>query len=379
MRVLYLSHFPGLGGAERSLLELMVAVRKLGVESMLLCPSGPLGEQAAMAGIPVATWHARAITRWRGQNGLHRAFPQLVRGWLELAETVGRFRPDILHANNIQSMVWNGPVAWWRACPVVWHWRDYCDFHAPVRFMARGTAAVVAISEAMFASASAVLGTSASRLVLVRNGVADLPPLDTNQAAALRLAMGIPPGAQLVVMAGQSVPRKGHAILLQALAQLAASQPNLRAWLLCSEFDWEASAHTRRLRQQAEELGCARSVQITDGVDQIAPVLRAADVVVVPSLREPFGRIAVEAMLAERPLVASAVDGLNEIVTEGETGLLVPPGDPARLAAGLVRVLREPTLWASRGKAARSKALRLFSVSRVADEMVSLYRTVRRS
>jgi hypothetical protein len=223
------------------------------------------------------------------------------------------------------------------------------------------------------------VGDSARHLVLVRNGVTDLPPGNAYDVAGLRRAMGIPRDAPLVVMAGQSVPRKGHAVLLRALASLTAGRPDLRAWLLCTEHDPEASDHTRRLRRQAVELGCDRSVQITEGVEQMAPVLRAADVIVVPSLREPFGRIAVEAMLAERPVVASAVDGLNEIVADGETGLLVPPGDAARLAEGLGRVLDEPAAWISRGLAARRRALQLFSISRVVDELAALYGTVRRS
>jgi hypothetical protein len=127
------------------------------------------------------------------------------------------------------------------------------------------------------------------------------------------------------------------------------------------------------------ELGCGDAVQITQGVEDIAPVLRAADVVVVPSLREPFGRIAVEAMLAERPVVASAVDGLTEIVAPGKTGLLVPAGRPDCLRMALEQMLADPPLWRSRGMEGRRRALQLFSISRAAAEVVSLYATLGRS
>jgi hypothetical protein len=245
--------------------------------------------------------------------------------------------------------------------------------------MAHGADVVVTISEAMHAFAAQVLATAGRRLVLVRNGVADLPAGDPKEPARLRRLFGIPFGAPLVVMAGQSVPWKGHAVLLAALTRMTAQRPNLRAWLLAAEYDSSAVAHTRWLRRRAVELGCGDAVQITQGVEDIAPVLRAADVVVVPSLREPFGRIAVEAMLAERPVVASAVDGLTEIVAPGKTGLLVPAGRPDCLRMALEQMLADPPLWRSRGMEGRRRALQLFSISRAAAEVVSLYATLGRS
>jgi len=242
--------------------------------------------------------------------------------------------------------------------------------------MARGADVVVAISETLRASAAEVLGPAVRRLFLVRNGLADLPICDPQSPAELRRAMGIPTDAPLIVMAGQAVPRKGHAVLLAALAHMVAKRPNLRAWLLTTAYDRAAASYARWLQRRAAELGCENAVLITDGVQDIAPVLRAADVVAVPSLREPFGRIAVEAMLAERPVVASAVDGLSEIVAPDETGLLVPPGSADRLGAALNQVLEDRPLWRSRGWKGRCRALQLFPIARAAAEVVSLYATL---
>lgn len=379
MRVLYVSHFGGLGGAERSLLELMQAVRTQGIDPILLCPSGSLSEAATTTGIPVANWSAHPITRSRGLNSWEFALPRLPLGWRDLDRTVRRFQPHLLHANSAQAMLWIGPIASLRRCPLVWHWRDFYGGGRVARTMAGRADAIVAISEAIRTCAEELLGPTSRRLTLIRNGVADLPPRDADRVAAVRRGLDIPATARLVVMAGQSVPRKGHAVLLEALAMLTRTHPDLHAWLLCPEHDRKAAIHTQQLRRLAVDLGCGPRVRITEGVEQIAPALYAADVVAVPSLREPFGRIAVEAMLAQRPVVASSVDGLKEIVTEDETGLLVPPGDPASLAAGLARILDEPASWASRAAAARREALQLFSISRVAAELVPVYGAVCRN
>lgn len=379
MRVLYVSHFGSLGGAERSLLELMDAVRMLGVDPVLLCPSGPLSGAAASAGIPVANWDARPVTRSRGLNCWKIVLPQLPLGWRELDRTVRRFQPHFLHANSAQAMLWIGPVASWRNCPVVWHWRDFYGGRGIARLMAGRADAIVTISEATLTFAQKVLGASSRRITLVRNGVADLPPRDADHVATLRRSLDVPRSGRLVVMAGQSVPRKGHAVLLKALALLTRNRPDLHAWLLCPELDQNAAAYTRQLRRLAVDIECGPRVRITEGVEQIAPALYAADVVAVPSLGEPFGRIAVEAMLAKRPVIASSVDGLKEIVTEDETGLLVPPGDSTSLAAGIARILDDSASWVSRAAAARSKALQLFSISRVAAELVPVYRAISRN
>jgi glycosyltransferase involved in cell wall biosynthesis len=362
VRVVYLSHFAGLGGAERSLLELLRAVRGR-VEPLLVCPPGPLAAEAAAAGIPVASWCACVITRSRGANSWRRTIPRVVRGWTQLNRIVRQFRPDVIHVNSAQAMLWNGPVSWWRGCPVIWHWRDFYDFRRLSRLMAGRADAIVAISDAMLAFAAGQLAPARPRLVLVRNGIADISTQPATTAS----------DGPLIVMAGQSVPRKGHTVLLEAMVRLARTHRGVRARLVCAEHDAEGVAHTRRLREQAKALGCAHNVEITGGVDDLAPLLRGADIVAVPSLREPFGRIAVEAMLAERPVVASDVDGLREIVTDGESGLLVPAGDAGQLAAALARMLDEPRIWSERGRAARQTALRRFSIDRVASEVVSLY------
>lgn len=376
MKVLYVSHFGGLGGAERSLLEVMAAIREFGVSPQLLCPEGALAAAARRLSVPVMIWRGRPLTQVGGWRSYVRPMPRIVAGWLQLEHAVRTCDPALLHVNSGQAMVWCAPTVWRRRCPVVWHWRDFGGPRRFLKSMAQASAAVVVISRAMEQFAEALLGPLATRVALARNGVADLPPCDDREVENLRRSIGCTRDAPLVVMAGQSIPRKGHALLLEAVASMAARHPRMRAWLVCAQHDAASRAHTEWLRSRALALGCGQSVHITDGIDRLAPLLYAADVVVVPSLREPFGRLAVEAMLAERPVVASAVDGLTEIVDDGATGMLVPPGDPARLAAALDDVLGHRALWRERARDARRRALQSFSITRTAREVRSIYQRV---
>ena len=104
-----------------------------------------------------------------------------------------------------------------------------------------------------------------------------------------------------------------------------------------------------------------RAVEFVGYRPMTAAVMRYISVVVVPSRYEPFGIVAVEAMASGRPVVASAVGGLSEIVADGRTGLLVPPGDPDRLAGALSRLLDLPDVRAAMGSAARQRVAEKFS------------------
>jgi glycosyltransferase involved in cell wall biosynthesis len=112
---------------------------------------------------------------------------------------------------------------------------------------------------------------------------------------------------------------------------------------------------------------------------EIGPVLAAADVVVVPSTKpEPFGRVAIEAMGLQRPVIAAAHGGLTEIVADGETGILVRPCDAEALAAAMSALLHDPALRARMGGAGRNRQQRYFSSSRYAAELGAALRAVAR-
>src|SRR5262245_14944291 len=171
MRVLYVTHFGALGGAERSLLEIMAAVRDRGVRPVLLTPPGPLERAAAAAGVLTATWCARPVTRSWGRNAWWLSSRRFLLGWRQMRESLRAYRPDIVHVNSTQAMLWIGPPGFQQQRPVVWHWRDFHDLGPLVRLMARSTRAIVSISKSIHTFASASLGALRQRLILIPNGV----------------------------------------------------------------------------------------------------------------------------------------------------------------------------------------------------------------
>ncbi len=175
-------------------------------------------------------------------------------------------------------------------------------------------------------------------------------------------------GGSRLLCVGRLVPVKGIETLLQAFAVALREQPDLT-------LDIAGDGPLRgELESLAADLGLGHSVRFLGRVDGASAKMEQAAAVVIPSLGEGFGMVALEAAERGRPVIASAVGGLPEIVDDGRTGALVPRGDVPALAAAMVDLVRDPSRAAAFGRAARERALAEFSLARCADRTDALYR-----
>jgi hypothetical protein len=203
---------------------------------------------------------------------------------------------------------------------------------------------------------------------VVHNGVPgpDLPPAPPSAD-----------GTRRIVLVGRLSPRKGTDVAVEALALLRAQGRDVELELCGSVFpgyEW----FEEQLRARAAAPDLAGAVRFSGYTSPTWPALARAEVVLVPSRAEPFGNAAVEAQLAGRPVIASAVQGLAEIVTSGETGLLVPPDDATALAAAIATVLDDPVLARSLADAGRASAERQFTTGRYRAAITEAVQRIRR-
>jgi glycosyltransferase involved in cell wall biosynthesis len=210
--------------------------------------------------------------------------------------------------------------------------------------------------------------TPGARARILPDGVAPFPGGMPARAQA-RAALALAPDARFVALPGRLSSWKGQDVLLQALVH----RP--RTIALLAGAAWRADSGTEpRLRALAARLGVADRVRFLGFRDPLAPVLAAADVVVVPSTRpEPLGNAALEAALAGRPVIAAAHGGLAEAFTHERTALLVPPGDAPALAAALLRLEEDPALGARLAGAARDDIATRFAPERLLARLQDLY------
>jgi glycosyltransferase involved in cell wall biosynthesis len=175
-----------------------------------------------------------------------------------------------------------------------------------------------------------------------------------------------------LAFAGRLVRQKGVDILLAAMALLAGRFPSLRL-SIAGEGDERPA-----LEAEAARLGLAGRIDFVGRLahDAIYPFLARADLVVVPSRIEPFGLVALEAAQVGRAVVASAVDGLPEVIAHGESGLLVAPEDPPALADAIAVLLDDPARARPLGAAARQRAAVLFAWDNYVGAHERLFETI---
>ena len=169
-------------------------------------------------------------------------------------------------------------------------------------------------------------------------------PLD---AATAKARLGLPPDARTVGVAASLIARKGHRFLLEAIKNMEATVGPIHL-LLAGEGPLEAE-----LRAQAQELGIGERTHFLGFRRDIPHVVCAMDVFVLPSSKEGLSIAVMEAMALEKPVVCSEIAGLPEVVRDGETGFLVPPGDSAALQTALEKLFADPELRAQIGRNAR--------------------------
>jgi glycosyltransferase involved in cell wall biosynthesis len=202
-----------------------------------------------------------------------------------------------------------------------------------------------------------VEGVAAHKINVIPNGVA-IPDFD----GALRRT----PARRVVVVANLR-PEKGHDVLLRAASHIVRRFPDAR-------FDVVGDGPERRsLEALSDELGLRGFVSFAGHREDVAARLAAADICVHPSRSEAFPNAVLEAMAAGLPIVASGVGGVIEVMRDGDTGLVVPPGDHNQLAHAIGRIMSTPTLARSLGKAARSEVAARYSFDRMIADFEAVY------
>lgn len=179
-----------------------------------------------------------------------------------------------------------------------------------------------------------------------RERLKHLPNFADDLAGAPPATLPVPPGARVLLAMGRLHPNKDFPTLLRALVRL----PDGVHLALAGEGPERAA-----LDALAAELGVAGRVAFLGWRGDVGALLAAAAVLVVPSRIEPLGNVVLEGFAAARPVVAAAADGPRELIEDGRSGLLVPVGDDAALAAAIARVLDDPALAASLAAAGRAE------------------------
>lgn len=320
----------------------------------------PLAARAAALGVPVR----RVSPLPLGLAGARRV-PALAR--LLRAE-----RPDLFHAHMSSPVAckWALAAAVLARVPAVLGTVQVGSYEPPnrsadwqLRLLSRGVDRYLAVSREIAAELVERLGWPAARIEVVHNAV-----------EPERLAVAAPPGLReqlggsgtrvLVLTAARLDAQKGHPVLLEA----AAAVPEA-VFVLAGD-----GPERPKLEALAEKLGVAERVRFLGRRDDVPELLAACDVFALPSLYEGSSLAVLEAMAAGRPVVSSAIGGTEELVEDGRSGLLVPPGDPQALASALRRLIADPELRRTLAIRARERVERELTRKQMTARVEAAYR-----
>ncbi len=348
----------GPGGAELLTLRLSEGLRARGHEVVPVGPAqgrGWLGELFRARGFSTETFSLRHPLDWACAR--------------QLESVMRRRRVDVVHSHEFTMAVFGAAAARLAGCGhvITMHgnqvmtsrWRRRAALRAAFRF----SDSVVAVSVDTKRHLDERLGLRPGIVEVVANGVF-VPPGDRDR---VRRELGVDQDDLLVMASGSLVERKGHAVLIRALAGLDRALP----WRL-------AIAGQGREREALEALGA--SLGVTDRVhilgfrDDMPDVLAATDICTMPSLWAGHPLSLLEAMAAGKPIVASETSGIPEAMTSEREGLLTPPGDVGALGAALDRLLRDAELRTRLGAAASARAAADFSLDAMITAYEALYR-----
>lgn len=349
---------------------------------VVLLADGPLRERLEQAGVAVEILPAPRVVGEvpRGGNLIRdlRAVP----GVLKLAWGVARLARDydVIYANSQKALIVGALAGKIARKPVIWHQHDTlsAEHFSPLHrrlVVAWANFMVDRVIACSRAAAEALIegGVWADKVRTVYNGIDPEPfesvtPVEVDE---LRRALGLD-HVPLVGVFGYLAPAKGQYVLLEALARL----PGVHA-VVAGEVAFGDYAYAKTLRARAETLKIADRVHFLGFREDVPQLMRLCDIVALTSVvPESFGRVVLEGMLSHRPVVATRVGGVVEIVENEVNGVLVPPGDAKALADALGGLLADPIRAQALAKAGHDSALTRFSLQSMLEGVARQLREV---
>jgi glycosyltransferase involved in cell wall biosynthesis len=354
----------GGGGAERVARDLLVALNPKRFERILFVsrpPRDPTGGQV------VADLQRRGVD----VRFLRRRFKYDPLAWWPLFRTLRRERIDVLHTHAFGPNAWGSLIGRWAGIPVViaheHNWAFTGRAMRPVidrELIARCADAMIVVSEDARRRMIEVERIPPERLVLLPNGIEALSPGD---GRALRAGLSIPRGDPVVGTVCIIRSEKALDVLVGAAALLREDFPRLRLLIAGDGPD------RARVEALSERAGLSDIIHMTGARTDVPDVLAAIDVAVICSDYEGSPRSVLEFMDAGKPIVATDVGGIPEVIEDGVHGVLVPPRDEAALAAALTRLLEDMDRGREMGARARDRCRRELSLDRTVESLQELY------
>lgn len=356
------------GGTETQFMTLARALdpKRFSTRFSCLRRWGPFVDELSERGIPLDEY---PVSTFRSFNA--------VRQQVRFARDVRRQGIDIVHTYSFYGNVFAVPPARAAAPVVVASVRDRGLYLSKLQL--RVQRCICRLADRVLVNADAVKqwlvgdGFPASRITVIPNGVDLSRFVGTPNPSELRRSLGVPAHAPLVGVVSRLHSLKGIEDFLDAAAVVSSKHPSAYFLVVGQPSPVDNHTYFNSLVKRAQDLGLGERVIFTGLRSDVPALLSAVDVSVMPSLNEALSNVLLESMAAGAPVVATDVGGTKEALSDGQTGLLIPPARPAAMAAAIDRLLCDRTLARTLGGRARQAIADKFSLDRMVAATAVLY------
>lgn len=346
-----------IGGGQQSLLHLLKFLNRDLYDPLVVLPGpGPLASRLEAMDVP-----ALSIEMGPLRPGYILKAGRTV---LALRRLIRQHQVHVVHTNASRTTLYAGLAIRWLGVPLVWNVRIAAPdplYDRALYFLADK---VIAISNAV--ARRFTYRGSRQKVCVIYNGI-DLESFYPVDAMSFRKRFGLE-DKFVIGQVGQLQPLKGPGYLLKAFKALGDLHPD--AHLL---FVGAPTEHQRELELMGKDLGLASRMTFAGQQDDIREAISALDILVVPSETEGFGRVLIEGMACEKPIVAFAVDAIPEVLGHGDSGILVEKGDIQGLATGIRSLVEDPVLVKEMVRKGRKRVARYYDIRKTARQTEVVY------
>jgi len=381
MKIMLIHHVSDVYGASKSLLRLTSGlVRDLHQVMVVLPELGPLNVLLEKNGVAVKIIPSLPVMH-RSRLVSPSGFIQLIRDASTFRKAIKElmlsFQPEVVHTNTGAILPVAGHVARSLGIRSIQHLResfgDFGPLWIPYRaWLIRNADQVLCISS--FIASMFTERQRAEKVIVVHNGIPqdEFTQIDQTKVAAFRQMHGR--GGQLIGIVGRiKLVRKGQDVFIKAAGRIQQQFPAAQFVIVGSPFK-DNESHLDALHKLVDQLGLTDRVHFVGHMDDPLVAIAALDISVMASTApEPLGNVTIESMALGKPVIGTAVGGTTEIIEEGISGLLVPPGDPDSLAAAMTSLLSDMSKAKQIGDRARQRYHDQFEFTGFYDTMKKIY------
>lgn len=374
-RVLYINQTAKISGAERSLLSFFEKIDRKLIEPILLLPEdGPLLKETEKIGIETIV--LPYLIKFGESHSLFK-LSRILRAVYMIVEIIKRKKIDIVHSNSPRAGFIGGLSARLALVPSVIHVRDIHQSPFSNYFKASILDAlsdkIIAVSNATKISIGEKRRSLIKKVDVVYNGI-DIEKIDSMMFRDFRKEIGVDNDVKLIASIGILHPVKGHDTLIKSIPLVKEKFPLLKALIVGDCFLEKEREYRDELKNLAESVGVLGDVIFTGFREDIFNVLKAIDIFVLPSkYPDPFPRALLEASAMKKPIIATRVGGIPEIIKDGFSGILIEPEDHLTLANAIILLLEKDELAHSLAFRSRKILEENFTIEKHLEKILYLY------